>query len=286
MTQKPTYGDYPYGTEPLSLPDPGRPWLKLGERESEFGDVPHRPALREDAHVSPTTRAWFRWITGHQVSFLIWRFIADSCELRHVASVDPRITAQLVDGYSASLVYTCAMSTDEYADSVRPAMERTHRAFSGSWAPDYRPIRTLMVSPRKATAALGAGGEEVVARIRECHDVHRQAADYLVPARVSLLQQSKRATGSTGAPEDNGFIFDSFFLVARRDISVVTALEQLERRVSVVTGDLERIKGQEAAEHGYAGLLAEVFGTAQQRIFAALASAAEIAAVRQEKVHF
>lgn len=282
MMQEPAYGDYPYGLEPLVLPPPGEPWLETDKQGFDFGTVPYRPVPREAEEVSSATRAWFRWITGHQMSFLIWRFIASSGDLRYIASVDARVTAQLVAGYSASLVYTSSMPAREYASSVRPAMERTHRAFTGSWAPDYRSVRELMLSPRKAAAVLGTGADELVERIRECHDVHRQVANRLVPTRVSLLQESGMATGDAKANIDTDLIYDAFFLVARRPVSFVSALEQFQRRVHAVTADLER--ADDGAEHGFGGFLAEMFASTRQRLHEALESAAKIDALGHEGV--
>lgn len=275
--QEPAYGDYPYGLEPLVLPDPGEPWLDVEERRFEFGNVPYRPVAFGIEDVPSTARAWFRWITGHQLSFLIWRFIAIGCDSRYVASVDSRAIAQLVAGYSASLAYTASMSAVEYASTVRPAMERTHRAFTGSWAPDYRLVRTLMHSPRRTAAALGAGADELVVRIRECNDVHREVANRLVPTGVSLFQESGMTTVGARTHVDTDLIYDAFFLVARRPVSFGSALEQFERRVHAVAADLER--SESGADHpcdGCDGFTADVFGSARQRLREALMSAADI----------
>ena len=280
MMQEPAYGDYLYGLEPLVLPGPDEPWLEIDKRGFETGNVPYRPASAGVEDVSSATRAWFRWITGHQLSFLIWRFIASSCDLRYVASVDARVTTQLVAGYSASLVYTSFMSAGEYASTVRPAMERTHRAFTGSWAPDYRSIRDLMMSPRRAAAALGAGADELAVRIRECHDVHREVANRLVPTRVSLFQEAGMSAGAVETQVATDMIYDAFFLVARRPGSFVSALEQFERRVHAVTADLTR--SEDGAEPDCDGFTADVIDSVRQRLHEALASAAEISVLGHE----
>lgn len=282
--EEPAYGDYSYGLEPLVLPDPGEPWLQAGERRFQFGSVPYRPVAHDIADVPSTARSWFRWITGHQLSFLIWRFIAIGCDSRYVASVDCRAVAQLVAGYSASLAYTSSLSAGEYAGTVRPAMERTHRAFTGSWAPDYRPVRDLMHSPRRTAATLGAGAEELVIRIRECNDVHREVANRLVPTGVSLFQGSGMTSVDAKTHVDKDVIYDAFFLVARRPVSLASALEQFERRVHAVIADLGR--SENSTDRGYDGFTAGVFDSARQRLREALVSAADICvADHGEAVH-
>lgn len=272
--EEPVYGDYPYGLEPLVLPDPGEPWLEIDERRFEFGNVPYRPVIRGGADVSSTARAWFRWITGHQLSFLIWRFVAIGVNSRYATSVDSPAIATLVAAYSASLVYASLMSPGEYARTVRPAMERTHRAFTGSWAPDYRLLRDLMHSPRKVAAALGTGADELVGRVRECRDVHREVANRLVPTGVSLFQESGMPVAGTKARLSTDMIYDSFFLVARRPASFTSALEQFERRVHAVSADLEHARDD--AGHACEGFTAEVLDSARQRLHEALVSVAGI----------
>lgn len=79
-------GGFPYGLEPLTLPDPGP--RELGG-DSRAADLSHElsPACRylltawQDPDTLPSVDPaefsreiyWFRWITGHQVSFIIWR---------------------------------------------------------------------------------------------------------------------------------------------------------------------------------------------------------------------
>jgi L-tyrosine peroxygenase len=280
MMQEPAYGDYPYGLEPLVLPGPDEPWLEAGKHGFESGNVAYRPVPAGAEDVCPATRAWFRWITGHQLSFLIWRFIASGCDLRYVASVDARAVSQLVAGYSAALGFASFMSPGEYAGTVRPAMERTHRGFSGSWAPDYRPIRDLMLSPRRSAAALGAGADELIVRIRECHDVHREVANRLVPTKVSLLQGAGMPAGGAGTQAATDLIYDAFFVVARRPVSYASALEQFERRVHAVTADLKRSK--DGAEPGCDGFTADVIDSIRQRLHDALTSAAQISVLGHE----
>jgi L-tyrosine peroxygenase len=278
--KEPAYGDYSYGLEPLVLPDPDEPWLEIGGREFEFGNVPYRPVALGVDETPSAARAWFRWITGHQLSFLIWRFIAIGCNVRYVASIDSRAIAQLVAGYSASLAYTSLMSPGEYARTVRPAMERTHRAFTGSWASDYRSIRDLIQSPRRAAAMPGTGARELVVRIRECNDVHREVAKRLVPTGVSLLQESGMSTGVVNTQAATDMIYDAFFLVTRRPVSIASALEQFERRVHAVTADLARSDND--AEQGCDGFIADLFGAAPRRLHTALVSAADISVRARE----
>ncbi len=58
---------------------------------------------------------WFRWITGHQVSFILWQLIARSlAEGMHRGETHTALqeTIQYVRGYSNMLLYTSSCSRE------------------------------------------------------------------------------------------------------------------------------------------------------------------------------
>ncbi|MGH3679409.1 MAG: hypothetical protein ACRDT2_03880, partial [Natronosporangium sp.] len=80
--QRWSFGDFPYGLEPLTLPPAGSPGAALPavQLRGPYRDL--GAALREGRAAVEPARAgvpvelfWFRWITGHQLSFIIWRLL-------------------------------------------------------------------------------------------------------------------------------------------------------------------------------------------------------------------
>lgn len=172
-----------------------------------FGSVP----------VDAAPLFWYRWITGHQISFVLWRAIADVL-VRHPDHSPPPDELDLlttcVDGYSAMLLYSSTVPRDHYHTHTRVRMALQHPSFSGAWAPDYRPTRRLFrgrVPWQGDCAAL----DEAVDRNRRMHD---HVADHLVPDGRSLLQASAGSTTAAVSREKED-LYDNFFLTIRRPVS-------------------------------------------------------------------
>lgn len=179
---------------------------------------------------------WFRWIVGHQVSFVLWRAMCDV--LWHHPDDSPGereldLLATCVDGYSAMLLYSSTVPRAHYHAHTRVRMVLQHPSFSGTWAPDYRPVRKLFRGKlpwQHDCAAL----EEAVARNGVTHD---HIAGHLVPDGRSLLQQSAGAPGVTVSREKED-LYDNFFLTIRRPVSHVELVSQLDTRLDELATDL------------------------------------------------
>ncbi|MCP2303968.1 L-tyrosine 3-hydroxylase [Actinokineospora globicatena] len=181
---------------------------------------------------------WYRWLAGHQISFALWRAMADVVVHRGDDLPSEReldLLAACVDGYSAMLLYSATVPRDHYHAHIRTRMALQHPSFSGAWAPDYKPIRLLFrgrfawqddPSCRELDAA--------VARNRHTHD---HIADHLVPDGRSLLQKSA-GTVKQGVSRDKEDLYDNFFLTIRRPVSHAELAAQLDERVVELAADL------------------------------------------------
>ena len=203
-----------------------------------------RAGPRRAAQVGPGAPAsaeqlfWFRWITGHQLTFLFWQ------ELRRRAGEAPTApggpgglpsAARLVRGYSAMLLYTASCTRDVYHRLIRPSMVRYHPGFAGSWARDYGHVRALLRG--RLPTAWGGRADPL---LRECtlHDaVHEGIARKLVPGAPSLLQASA-GSGRILPREVRAVLYDTYFLTLRAPCSRPDVTSQLLRRVRAVRDDL------------------------------------------------
>ncbi|WP_433664234.1 L-tyrosine 3-hydroxylase [Nocardia sp. CA-128927] len=185
---------------------------------------------------------WYRWIAGHQVSFLLWRAMRDVvCHHSDDDADGPGereldLLSACLDGYSAMLLYSSTVPRDHYHADIRVRMALQHPAFSGTWAPDYRPVRRLFRGKMPwqddpSCAALG----KAVARNEETHS---HIADHLVPDGNSLLQQSVGAPGVSVSREKED-LYDNFFLTMRRPVSHAEFVGQLDSRIADLTADLK-----------------------------------------------
>jgi hypothetical protein len=181
---------------------------------------------------------WYRWITGHQVSFILWRTVGDVIG-RNRDDMPPHheldLLATCVDGYSAMLLYSGTVPRDHYHSHTRVRMALQHPSFSGTWAPDYRPIRRLFhgrMPWQDGHTAL----DDAIARNRRMHD---HIAEHLVPDGRSLLQASAGAS-TAGISHEKEDLYDNFFLTIRRPVSRTDVVAQLSSRIADVTADLER----------------------------------------------
>jgi hypothetical protein len=247
------FGGYLYGLEPLTLPSAGS-WPLQPSRCSSAEGPGHdgtgaraRIALIDIFGVPPElTRSrcparelfWFRWITGHQVSFILWRMMG---RLLHgitrgnsdpVAALEP--LRQYVRGYCTMLLYTASCPRRVYEDVIRPSMRLRHPAFSGSWAPDFAPVKELLRGHR--TVFTGLPGAEGLSEAVKLHElIHGIIADRLVPSGRSLLQQS--AARPRHMPVAH-LLYDTYFLTVRAAIPEDAVAAQLVRRLVAIARDI------------------------------------------------
>lgn len=242
------YGGFCYGLEPLTLPQPGTAELLAGydppdrytatcDRIRLIGDF----GVDADEVERPPGDAelfWFRWITGHQVSFIIWRMMA--LVLRevaegHLAMADAvRPLSQCIRGYCAMLLYSGSCPQQTYEEVIRPSMRLRHPSFSGGWAPDFWPVRDVFRAKRSAFSR-SAESAELLQAVRLHQLVHDGVAARLVPDGRSLLRQSS-------APRQDirllNLIYDNYFLTLRGPVPHRDVVAQLLRRLVAIVQDL------------------------------------------------
>ncbi|GHH83664.1 L-tyrosine 3-hydroxylase [Streptomyces capitiformicae] len=238
------FGGRAYGLEPLVLPpDPvhssgdghlARRYAELLGPGPEAGDEPSGALGAAD---SDEQLFWFRWITGHQLTFMLWQELGRRAAEAAVPAPEGEVAAaaRLVRGYSAMLLYTASCTRDVYHRIIRPGMALHHPAFSGAWARDYGPVRALL---RGRLPDAWADGAEVL--LDECalnETVHEGIATKLVPDAPSLLQSA--AGHGRPLPRDvRAVLFDTYFLTLRAPCSPTEVAAQLLRRIRVVREDL------------------------------------------------
>lgn len=254
-----SFGDYPYGTELLELPATpsthGRN-AKLANAPKanllflpEVNSNPVDESLSSDVWQNPELSLlyWFRWISGHQATFLFWRALA-RCLVTARSRVPTEIlehavsdAVSLTNGYSSMLLYSGSCCPELYRDVFRVFMGLHHRAFSGKWAMDYRGIPKLYGA---AIEKLQKQGQSELAELlksayHDNHTMHAAIAQRMVPDGPSLLQQSGL---SSNAPAEMAhtqqFYFDSFFLVRRCSVSSYNLRQSLIRRIHLINFDL------------------------------------------------
>lgn len=247
-------GGFPYGLEPLTLPDPGTPDLGGGRRVEVSSPHEILPACRQllgpwqdPDTLPPLDHAefsreiyWFRWITGHQVSFIIWRLMADADRRLQGEQHDQRDALETlthyVRGYCAMLLYTSSCTTEIYNDWIRPSMYLQHRGFSGGWAPDYAPVRHLLRLRRWQSTTMPEA-MELRRAVRLYKSIHAGVAAKLVPKGHSLLRNSDQPR-STQDPRLLGLLYDNYFMTLRAPIGDESVVGQLLRRLAAVGQDL------------------------------------------------
>ncbi|WBP90912.1 L-tyrosine 3-hydroxylase [Kitasatospora cathayae] len=239
------YGGRPYGLEPLFLPVEAGP---LGQRAADgelCGRYPELlgyeaatdPPQELDRPGSPDELFWFRWITGHQLTFVLWQELGRLAAAAPAAQDpvdDARAATRLIRGYSGLLLYAASCTRDVYQRVIRPSMALHHPRFTGAWARDYAPVRPLL---RGRTPAAWSGEEAALTHETELNNaVHEGIGGKLVPGAPSLLQ-----TASNGQmlPRDVcAVLFDTYFLTLRAPAEPGEVAAQLLRRVRAVQNDL------------------------------------------------
>lgn len=246
------FGDFPYGLEPLVLPEPlvkdasrGPRCSPVGEESAELrqelGALPDcrrtAPALgsTEDAHQL----FWFRWITGHQATFAVWQYLARALhDLESQPDEEHHLTVmtKLVEAYNAMLLYTGSCPNEVYHEIIRPSMFLQHRGFSGTWAPDFVPVRKLLRGKRFPWSESEAG-QRLHRQIRMYHDVHMGIAAKLVPGGRSLLQETAAETKLLH-PEMRSVLYDNYFMTLRSPVGDAEIARQLVRRLKAIALDV------------------------------------------------
>lgn len=251
------FGGIPYGLEPLTLPAPapagepadgadpadpadGRCEPSDGDLESSRHGLRALSGQRDPALPAASDGIervfWFRWITGHQTTFILWQLLARSYAQ---AALDADAAAQhlescrvFVRGYSAMLLYTGSCPRDVYHRVIRPSMALQHPGFSGSWARDFWPVRRLL------RPGPGLPTDTALDRERELNVlIHQGVAEKLVPDGLSLLQAAvgqdlpwRRSALSV--------LYDNYFLTLRAPVPRPAVVRQLMRRLHAIGRDL------------------------------------------------
>lgn len=249
------FGWFPLGLEPLILPDPGvpddPPWTMPGPEttrayEEVCGLILHAdrdPDIAFDLADSESANElyWFRWITGHQVSFVLWRLMAQVLDAVPDGVVPPtgafESLTHYVRGYCAMLLYTSSCSRDVYQRLIRPSMYLQHRGFSGAWAPDYHPVRHLFRG-RLSRWSRGPDAAGLRSAVELYELTHAGVAAKLVPGGRSLLQ---RAVMHGHHPRDRqvlGVLYDNFFMTLRGPVAQRDVHAQLLRRLAAIARDV------------------------------------------------
>ncbi|MEU6172302.1 hypothetical protein ABZ832_10245 [Streptantibioticus parmotrematis] len=243
------FGDFPYGLEPLTLPEPGTlEGADHGAIAAEFGlacrhiaSIAAGDGLAEPVQPADSSDRvyWFRWITGHQITFIIWQLL--SRELANLPEDGPARDAALatmtryVRGYCAMLLYTGSMPRGVYHDVIRPSMFLQHPGFSGTWAPDHRPVQSLFRGRKldcvRECAELGGA-------VRVYQIIHSGIAARMVPSGRSLLQDASVPSG-VQHPDVLGVVYDNYFMTLRSLPSSRDVVAQLLRRLTAIALDVK-----------------------------------------------
>jgi L-tyrosine peroxygenase len=246
------FGDYPYALEPLSLPAPGAPDIEEEGGAGSDGAASYEEVTqylrgigegavsldRIEPCETPEELYWFRWITGHQACFAIWRLMAQLQEevVEGAVPLEPAFAhlSAYARGYSTMLLYTGSCPRPLYHALIRPSMRLRHRSFSGSWAPDYAPVQDLFRGQETRLNELP--GADALARAVELYRlVHDGVAAKLVPDGKSLLRQS--TVNTSESHELLGLLYDSYFLTLRAPVSHQDVVAQLLRRLVAIAQD-------------------------------------------------
>lgn len=244
------FGGFPYGLEPLTLPEAGAAPLAAaadGDESDSFAWVCDYTRMLARGRVAldglePCEALdelyWFRWITGHQVCFVVWRLmteLTDGAEEGDISLEDAHAgLATYVRAYAAMLLYTGSCPRTVYEDVIRPSMRLQHRAFTGGWASDYWPLRRLFRGD--GSKLRGLPGADPLIRSLDLHRiVHDGVAVKLVPDGKSLLRKSS-ARGQD-RPLLN-LIYDNYFMTLRAPVSRSEMISQLLRRLVAIGQDV------------------------------------------------
>ncbi|RAY12604.1 hypothetical protein DPM19_23680 [Actinomadura craniellae] len=244
------FGDFPYALEPLTLPVPGMAPLAAGDPpQGDFAAVCRElraftgawdTPVEADPFQSYDRLFWFRWITGHQLTFAVWqlmgRLIKPVAERGQASAAELDALTAYTHGYCAMLLYTGSCPRPVYTGLIRPSMFLQHPGFSGTWAPDFGPVRALFRGrPQPWTDGPEAAG--LRAAVETHKTIHDGIAAKLVPSGRSLLQQSMSET-SVKSSAKTAVLYDNYFLTLRAPTRADRIVDQLLRRLRAVALDV------------------------------------------------
>ncbi|GAB3123787.1 hypothetical protein GCM10027160_44510 [Streptomyces calidiresistens] len=251
------FGDFPYGLEPLVMPPAGHAGASAEHRSVTLppcepericlelraltGSRPGIAHLGVPSAPSYDQLFWFRWITGHQVTFALWRLMGRILEELSPRDPVPGPAAMerlesYTHCYCAMLLYSGSCPRALYQSLIRPAMFLQHRGFSGLWAPDFTQVRGLMRG-RPVPWLRDGRATGLRAAVHSQREVHDSVAARLVPGGRSLLQQS--VTENPVRPsERTAVLYDNFFMTLRGPVPDEAVAGQLLRRLRAVGLDL------------------------------------------------
>lgn len=241
------FGGLAYGLEPLYIPTHHTVLSSLeGTRPTEIGPNPLAEKVTNEV-VSELqigdseTRDrlfWFRWITGHQTTFLLWQLLAAATAEAEAKSdnEDALRRARLyVRGYSQMLLYTGSCPREIYHRVIRAVIARQHPYLSGSWAQDYAAVRSVLRQKKLFD------GDEGRALSEECllnQKIHDCIAAKLVPSGESLLHASADRGRLRARQNMLATLYDGTFLTIRADVPYHLFSIQLLRRLSAIRLDI------------------------------------------------
>ncbi|MYY08207.1 hypothetical protein GT204_04620 [Streptomyces sp. SID4919] len=250
------FGDFPYGLEPLVMPPAGHARTAFDRRPQLPGRAPEEicrellaltgsgpVAARLEVPTAPSYDQlfWFRWITGHQVTFALWRMLGRVLDEGGDRDVVPGSAAMArleayTHGYCAMLLYSGSCPRGLYGTLIRSAMFLQHRGFSGTWAPDFAQVRGLMRG-RSVPWLDDDRAAGLRAAVEAHQDVHDTVAARLVPGGRSLLQHAM-AESPVRPSERTAVLYDNFFMTLRGQVTDEAVAAQLLSRLRAVALDL------------------------------------------------
>jgi hypothetical protein len=243
------FGGHPYGLEPLALPTRWAPRtlavdpVRIGELRRLLAQVPPASVhhLRPEGAEEIDRLFWFRWITAHQTTFVLWQMLGAILQEAEAAHAEPEeLAAQarlLVRGYSLMLLYGSSAPRHIYGPVIRMPMARQHVNLTGAWARDYAPVRPLI----RGKVAIGSGVAAEALR-RECElneQVHEGIPDKVLSSGEVSLLQSPKPKGRRQIPRDTLlWLYDGIFLTCRAAVSQHDVAGQLVRRLHAIFLDV------------------------------------------------
>lgn len=245
------FGGYPYGLEPLTLPvrcqsDRDAPWTGSGPADDQSEPMPDPTpggAVDLEPHDAEGRERvfWFRWITGHQTSFICWQLLGRALADHESGVADDTALDRMrlyLRGYSLMLLYSGSCPRVSYDRIIRTPMARQHRNLTGLWARDYTAVRGLL----HGRTSLGEGPRAmaVAAECRLNERIHNGIAAKLVPSGASLLQAMTPADDRTFRMSRDSLLmlYDCIFLTVRGEVRHDRVVAQFLRRLRAVVMDI------------------------------------------------
>ena len=238
------FGDYQYGTEIAVIPMPHE---EFSHETSEDTQQPnHTQAIEYNSTCNWSDIYWFRWITGHQIMLMFWHLLTK--ELKKLKNHDMSAAKlmfclQLMHGCTLIYEYTGSCSKQYYNQYIRPFMLLVHKSFTGTWAIDYISLPSLvkLVTHKKSTISAVIALQKELWKAYMCSQkAHINVAKRLVPEGTSLLQQAQKSGIAHSAIQSHHHrLFDLFFLVDRKKVSMLDFQRNLVRRIKAAIEDLK-----------------------------------------------